>query len=170
MNEQVKAALDRLMAQPEHRMPPFRDAIIAEMCGITESPIAYFYATDLAEEHLTLLGYSKTVMQACQIVNRPSVYRVAETGLWGDAIRERGPVIENDYLNSTRASKRGYPKGHVDLIRHMNLPVFEGDHIVAVVGVGNKATPYTMTDADNLEDLMTAIWREFENALYTAVW
>ncbi len=44
--------------------------------------------------------------------------------------------------------------GHVEVLRHMNLPIFEEDHIVLVVGVGNKPVKYTMEDAQNVGDLM----------------
>lgn len=40
----------------------------------------------------------------------------------------------------------------------MNLPVFEGDRITMVIGVGNKGTDYTTQDASNLSDFATAVY------------
>lgn len=166
----VASCIERLDQCSHLSMREFRDAIIEELCRLTDSEIAYFYATNITEDRLTLLGYSQSVMASCQITDRPSVYKVEETGLWGDAIRERGPVITNDYLRSDRPSKRGYPPGHVTVVSHMNLPVFAEGRIVALVGVGNKRTPYTLADAERVEALMNAVWQDFQQALWAAVW
>lgn len=170
MNTQVEKAIQNLLDQADLPMAPFRDAIIEQLCELTNSKIAYFYATDLSESRLTLLGYSTGVMADCAIVDPNAVYRVDETGLWGDAIRQRGPVITNDYANSTTPSKHGTPEGHVPITRHMNLPVYEDGRIVALVGVGNSPDPYTFDDADNVSALMQAVWIQFEKALWAAVW
>jgi GAF domain-containing protein len=166
----VQDALDRLADKQNLSMFEFRDAIIEELCTLTDSTIAYFYATDVTEEHLTLLGYSKSVMDSCMIIDRPAVYRVDETGLWGEAIRHRKPIITNDYLGSSNPAKRGLPEGHVHVMSHMNMPVFEGDHIVALVGVGNKPVPYTDEDVALIGGLMDGVWQQFREALWAAVW
>lgn len=170
MNPKVEQAIQQLTAKDGVPMAEFRDAIIDELCNLTNSTIAYFYATDLSESYLTLLGYSAGVMDECAIVDPEAVYKVAETGLWGDAIRERKAIITNDYPNSTRPSKHGYPEGHVPVLRHMNMPVFGDNRIVAIVGVGNKPDPYTNEDAENVAALMQAVWTKFEKALWAAVW
>lgn len=170
MNGDVQQSLQRLSTMVEKPMSDFRDAIISELCRLTDSEIAYFYAADLSEQYLTLLGYSKSVMESCMIVDKPGVYKVAETGLWGDAVRERQPIITNDYANSTRSSKRGYPEGHVTVRNHMNLPVFAEGRIVSVVGVGNKSGDYTLDDATKVEQLMNGVWEHFQEALWEATW
>ena len=170
MSSDVQQALDRLQKKSDRPMQEFRDAIIEELCALTDSSIAYFYAADYTEQFLTLLGYSRSVMRACQIVDKPAVYKVSETGLWGDAVRERGPVITNNYATSKRPSKRGYPQGHVEVNSHMNLPIFDDGRIVAIVGVGNKETAYTIGDAKKVEALMNAVWIDFREALWAATW
>lgn len=39
-------------------------------------------------------------MPECTIVEKQTKYNLAETGLWGDAIRKRRPIITNDYAES----------------------------------------------------------------------
>lgn len=170
MSTTALSELQHLSTLVDQPISEFRDAIIEALCALTESEIAYFYATDASEENLTLLGYSKSVMENCAIVQRPGVYRVADTGLWGDAIRERKPIITNDYPNSKRPSKRGYPEGHVHVQSHMNLPIIVDDRVVSLVGVGNKRTPYTLDDAARVESLMLGIWEHFQEALWQATW
>ena len=50
--------------------------------------------------------------------------------------------------------KKGYPKGHVHICRHMNVPVFAGSKIVLVAGVGNKKEEYDDADVRQLTLLM----------------
>ena len=50
------------------------------------------------------------------------------------------PVVHNDFQNLS--DKKGYPEGHVNLIRHASVPLYDGDRLRIVLGVGNKATDY----------------------------
>lgn len=170
MSPKVKESVARLIEQADSPLPEFRDAITDELCALTQSELSYFAAVTPAEDTLTMIGWSRSAMGFCAISDKPIVYDVTETGLWGDAIRERGPVITNDYPALMKATKKGYPQGHVQVRRHMNLPIFEGNKIVLVVGVGNKATEYTMQDAQNVEDMMSQIWTIFKRILWNATW
>ena len=73
-------------------------------------------------------------------------------------MRLRKPVITNDY-SGPNPLKKGCPPGHLDIRRHMNAPVFEGERIVAVAGVGNKPDPYDESDVVQLRLLMIGMWR-----------
>mgnify|MGYP001258171147 CR=1 FL=1 len=170
MDDKVLDAVNRLAQINRLSMEEFRDAIIETLCELTHSTIAYFYAADYSERYLTLLGYSKQVMASCSMSIKRPIYAVVDTGLWGNAVRERRGIITNDYVGSTAPNKRGLPEGHVALTRHMNAPIFQNGSIVALVGVGNKPTPYTEQDLQNITDLMTVMWDEFEQALWEAVW
>jgi PAS domain S-box-containing protein len=103
-------------------------------------------------------SWSKTAMKQCAIIDKPIVYPVETTGLWGEAVRQRKPVITNDYSAPT-PQKKGYPEGHVKVVRHMNIPVFDGERIVAVAGVGNKDADYDESDIRQLRLLMQGMWR-----------
>lgn len=170
MDPRVEEALDRLGAMEGSPLPEYRDAITQELCALTDSEISYFAVMNLDETILTMIGWSRTAMGNCGIMNRPIVYRLEETGLWGDAVRERRAVITNDYPNLKKTTKKGYPAGHVSVQSHMNVPVFEGDRIVLVAGVGNKIDPYTQEDAELVEDLMTEAWRTFQRTLWETTW
>ena len=92
------------------------------------------------------------------MVDKPLEYPVETTGLWGEAVRQRRPIITNDY-QAPNPLKRGIPPGHVTVQRHMNVPIFDGDRIVMVAGVGNKPTDYDEADVRQLTLLMTGMWR-----------
>lgn len=58
-------------------------------------------------------------------------------GLWGEVVRQRAPIIVNDYHASNQL-KKGYPEGHVMIRNFLSVPVFQEGRIVAVVGAANK--------------------------------
>ncbi len=84
-------------------------------------------------------------------------YPVETTGLWGEAVRQRKPIVTNNY-SAANPSRKGYPKGHVHIERHMNIPVFEKGKIVAVAGVGNKDDEYNESDVRQLCLHMDGMW------------
>ena len=47
----------------------------------------------------------------------------------------------------------------VRVLRHMNVPIFDGDRVVIVVGVGNKEEEYGETEVEQLTLLMQGMWR-----------
>ncbi len=85
-------------------------------------------------------------------------FPIETMGLWGDAINEKKPVIANDYL-ATNPLQEGIPKQYSDIVRYMNIPVFNNNEIVAVAGVGNKETDYDESDLRQLTLLMEGMWQ-----------
>jgi anti-anti-sigma regulatory factor len=124
----------------------------------TNSEIGYLAFMSEGESVLTMHSWSKNAMKQCAMIDKPIVYPVEQTGLWGEAVRQRKPIITNDYLAPSTA-KRGYPDGHVPVRRHMNIPLFDGEQIVLVAGVGNKRAPYDDSDILRLTLLMQAMWK-----------
>jgi GAF domain-containing protein len=120
--------------------------------------MAYFAVIDQDKDELIMLGWSKSAMAACQMQIKPIHYPIEATGLWGDCVRERGPVITNDYANCRRPTKKGYPEGHVQVDRHMNVPVMADTEIVGILGVGNRGEPYSEDDAALLQSFANAAW------------
>jgi PAS domain S-box-containing protein len=109
------------------------------------------------ETVLTMQAWSKIAMDQCAIIDKPIDYPLETTGLWGEAVRQRRPMITNDYA-APNPYKKGYPEGHVEMRRHLNIPVFDGDRIVAVAGVGNKDEDYDESDVRQLTLLMNGMW------------
>ena len=124
---------------------------------ITSSSIGYLAFVAEDESLLTMYAWSSLAMKECHIEKKPIEYPLHTTGLWGEAVRQRRPVITNDYA-AENPLKKGYPKGHVPVIRHMNIPVFDGTRIVMVAGVGNKPSDYDEWDVYELSILMSGLW------------
>lgn len=124
---------------------------------VTDSKIGYIYFVNKEETELTLHAWSKEVMSQCSVQSYPDIFKVSETGLWGEAVRQRRPIITNDY--ETSPWRRGCPEGHVPVKRHMNLPVTNDGEIVLLAGVGNKEAEYTQQDVRQLFLIMDGVWR-----------
>ena len=124
---------------------------------ITSSSIGYLAFVAEDESLLTMYAWSSLAMKECHIEKKPIEYPLHTTGLWGEAVRQRRPVITNDYA-AENPLKKGYPNGHVPVIRHMNIPVFDGTRIVMVAGVGNKPSDYDEWDVYELSILMSGLW------------
>ncbi len=148
-------ALDKMGSAPLQEIATF---VMEEAVRLTQSTVGYIAFANTDETVLTMHAWSKSAMAECAIADKPIEYPVAATGLWGEAVRQRRPVITNDYAGPNRW-KKGTPAGHVALTRHMNVPIFDGSRIVIVAGVGNKATDYDDSDVRQLNLLMAEMWR-----------
>ena len=107
---------------------------------------------------MTIYSWSKTAMKECKTISIPIHYPVAEAGIWAEPIRQKKPVIIDDY-SVQMPYKKGLPKGHVEIKRFLGVPIFEKDHIVAVGAVANKKERYDKMDADYVTALVTDMWQ-----------
>ncbi len=151
-------ALLQLSQMADAPLKEITDFALEEAVRLTGSQIGYLAFMNEDESVLTMHSWSQSAMKECAIIDKPIVYPVATTGLWGEAVRQRKPVITNDYA-APNPLKKGHPEGHVAIVRHMNIPVFDGEAIVAVAGVGNKESEYDESDVRELALLMQGMWR-----------
>jgi len=163
LDESRLEALVELNQMTEASMQELAEFALEEAVRLTSSKMGYLGFLNGDESVLTMLAWSKEAAAQCQVEGRPAVHRVAQMGLWGEAVRQRKAVITNDY--ATGVCTQGLPEGHVSLVRHMNAPVFEGDHIVAVAGVGNRDGDYDESDVRQLTLLMQGMWRLIQRKL-----
>lgn len=129
LNEYRLEASHKLNQMAEASLEEITNFALEEGVKITRSRIGYLAFLNDDESVLTMHARSRSAMSQRTIVDKPIVYPVAQTGLWGEAVRQRRPVITNDYT-APNPCKRGYPDGHVHVLRHMNLPVFEGAGVI----------------------------------------
>ena len=125
---------------------------------LTRSRIGYLAFVDEDNSMLSMYAWSRQALAECMIRDKPLRYPVNSTGLWGEAVRLRQPVITNDYAAKNPA-KKGCPEGHVKIVRHMNVPIFEGNRIVMLVGVADKETGYNDSDIRQVTLLMGGLWQ-----------
>ncbi|MEW6350372.1 MAG: GAF domain-containing protein [Thermodesulfobacteriota bacterium] len=165
MGATVEQAIANLKGKAGAGVKEKLDTLVEEAISVTRSTIGYFAVYNEGQKMLIMLGWSKTAMDNCAAITKPLLYPIETTGIWGDAVRERGPVVTNDYVNCTKPTKRGHPPGHVPVIRHLNLPVWDGEEIVGVLGVGNKPVDYSDGDVKNLQSYAQQAWQVLKSEI-----
>ncbi len=133
------------------------DYTLNESLKLMGSKYGYIYLYDEAKQQFTLNSWSHDVMEDCRVKKPQSVYRLETTGLWGEVVRQRKPIILNDF-QAPDARKKGYPQGHVDLVRFMSIPLFIEGRIVAAAGFANKEDAYSDNDVYEMTLLMSGVW------------
>ena len=124
---------------------------------LTNSKIGFFHLINPDEQTIQLVVWSTETKKHCFIPKEPEMhYPVDKAGVWVDALRYRKPVIHNDYASLPH--KKGLPEGHVPVIRELVVPIFDETKIVAIVGVGNKATDYDEKDINVVTLLAKNAW------------
>ncbi len=135
-----------------------------EVVALSNSKEGYLCIYNDDKKEVVHRAWSKEVIKSCSITDPPTVCHIAETGIWGEAVRQRIPLIINDF-RAYHPLKKGFPEGHSPLDRFMTIPVFNYDRIVAVVGVANKEKEYTDGDVQQLKQIMEAVWNIAERKL-----
>ena len=143
---------------------------IEEAVRLTGSEIGYLHFVNDDQESIALYTWSAATLKHCTAAY-DNHYPVSAAGIWADTVRLRRSVIHNDYQHIE--GRRGYPEGHAHLIRHLGVPVIENEKVVMLMGVGNKASDYDPSDADELQLIGNDLWaivmrRRAENALAQA--
>ena len=133
------------------------DYVLHEALKLTESQHGYIYLYDESRRRFFLNSWTKGVMEACSIKGNQNGDHLDETGLWGEVVRQRKPIIVNDF-DKPNPLKRGYPEGHVPLKRFMSVPVIIDERIVAVIGLANKPGEYDDEDVYQTILLMSGVW------------
>ena len=161
LNERRLMSLFNIMQLSTKTTQEFLDYALNEVIKITQSKIGYIYFYRENSKQFILNTWSKDVMKECTIANPQTCYDLEKTGVWGETVRQRKPIIINDF-QAAHPLKKGYPEGHAHLNKFLTVPVFKDEAIVAVVGVANKAGNYDETDVLQLRLFMDAVWKSVD--------
>ncbi len=161
LNEARLQALLKLSQMTDATLQEITDFALQEAINLTKSKVGYLAFTSEDEKVLNMFAWSESARSDCNVPDKPTAYPVESTGLWGEALRQRKPIITNDYA-APNPYKKGLPEGHIQLNNHMNVPVFDGEHIVAVAGVGNKDEDYDDSDVRQLTLVMDGMWKHLQ--------
>ncbi len=148
------------------------DFVLTKAMQLTDSKYGYIYLYDEDRQEFTLNTWSNGVMDDCTVLDKQTKYHLERTGIWGEVVRQRQPIILNEFT-APHSMKKGYPSGHVQLTRFMTVPVLSEGRIVAVVGLANKEAEYDQDDVQQIGLLMIGAWsarekRDQELALQAA--
>lgn len=132
-----------------------REFALESVVSITKSQAGYLHFVNEELKTIDLVSWSKGALQLCA-AEKTSHYPIDQAGIWADSVRLRIPVVHNDYHDIQ--DKKGYPEGHFHVTRHLSVPIFDSEKIVAVAGVGNKETHYDDSDLRQTMLFMNNMW------------
>lgn len=158
LNEQRLEALIRLNNLTDKSIEELTDYALEEVVKLTGSKFGYLAFMNDDESIILLHSWSSEVMTICKVKGSYHQFIVKDTGLLGEPIRKRKPVITNNY-SADNPLKHGFPEGHVPITRHMNVPIIDDGKIVILAGAANKESDYNDTDINQLTLLMNGMWR-----------
>jgi PAS domain S-box-containing protein len=128
-----------------------------ELEALTASTASFCNFLDPDESMIEAAAWStRTLGDFCKADREGLHLPVTQAGVWADCIRQRRPMIHNDYLALSR--RRGTPPGHGPLVRFASVPVFRDERIVAIFAVGNKPAPYTEKDVEVVSSFADLAW------------
>jgi len=156
----LKSMVDILQNQGEddHAFMLFA---LEEAVKLMESELGFIFFYSEDTKLFTLSSWSKKALEICKIPEPQTVYELDKTGIWGEPVRQKKPIIINNFM-AHNPLKKGFPAGHPGLCRLLEIPVVVENKIVAVVGVANKAVDYNDIDVDQLTLLMEMVWKAIE--------
>lgn len=134
------------------------DFSLEEAIRLTGSRIGWIGALSADEQSITMHCWSSSALQECSVAGKSHSLRIADGGVWIEPVVKRIPVLINDFPGWP-IQKKGFPGGHMPLERFLGVPIYDGEHIVAVAEVGNKSTDYDSSDVRQLTLLMSSVWR-----------
>jgi PAS domain S-box-containing protein len=155
-NSQIQMLLE-LHLRANESQESIMDYVIEAILKTTQSGYSWLGLLDEAMSVMTIHRWSRDAMAECAIIDKPIQYPIVEAGLWGECIRQRKPLLINDY-DEPHPGKKGIPTGHVPIHRLLVIPVFDEGRIVAAAAVANKQEAYTKADQDALTSLVHKMW------------
>lgn len=164
INEDRLKRLVSILQYPVESVQLFLDYALAEAIELTGSKIGYIYYYNEDKKQFTLNTWSKEVMPQCSVANPLGLYDLEKTGIWGEVVRQRKPIVVNDFA-APNPLKKGTPQGHVMMKNFMSVPIFKENKIVLVVGLANKEGDYDEADILQVSLLMDSVWKEGERKI-----
>jgi PAS domain S-box-containing protein len=161
LDEARTASILKISQYSAASMKDLLDLALDEAIALTGSKFGYLYFYHEETRKFTLHAWSREVMTECAIENPQTDYELEKTGLWGEVVRQRKPIVVNDF-SAPHPLKKGCPDGHAPLSRFFSVPVFSEGRIVAVVGFANRPHDYTERDVGQMTLLMDSVWKIVE--------
>ncbi len=153
----MAARLRLLQLAPSCSFSDLLRAMLDEVEILTSSQIGFFHFVEPDQATISLQVWStNTTKHMCQASASARHYPVDQAGVWVDCVRERRPVMHNDYASLTH--RKGLPEGHAPVIRELAVPIIRNESICAVIGVGNKPADYTEHDVSIVSTLADLAW------------
>jgi CheY-like chemotaxis protein len=132
-------------------------ALVVERCvDLTGSALGFVGFISDDDQRMEAQIWSEMTMKNCPL-DTPVEFLLSKGGLWAEPVRQ-GRVITVHDFREENPLKKGYPEGHLELVRFLGVPVIDNGRVVAVAGVANKQDNYAQADQYTLSLLLEGMW------------
>jgi len=157
-NENYLKSVSSILQSEKQSIHDFLDHVLNESIALTESKWGYLFFYSEESRLLKLNSWSKVFLERDPEKKSDVVFSVDETGVWGDAIRQRHCITATDvYVPDLLEGKISDKTIH--LHSFMNIPVFSEGKIIALIGLANKDVEYKDFDVLQVTLLMDVAWK-----------
>ncbi len=160
LDEARLEALLKLNRMQDATLKDITEFALNEAIKLTKSEIGYL--TFLNKNGSIVTKHACINSETCSDGNFDEIYPVDISSFRGEAVRQRKAVINNEYSLLSGEEEIGDTFARFRISRHLDVPIFEGDRIVVVAGVGNKKENYDEADIRQLTLLMEGMWRQIQ--------
>ncbi len=157
-NEEGLKSIIKILQHRSESVRDFMHYTLDEAIRLTDSVYGFVFRFHADKQEFEMFACSRNAFEDSNMEQNPSVFKLSDSGAWGEVIRQRKPIIINDY-QAYNPLKRGYPAGHIEILRFLSIPVIFDEKIVAILAVANKQSEYDDTDVLLLTLLMDAVWK-----------
>ncbi len=141
----------------DHSLDELLTKLVDEAEGLTDSLVGFVHFVAADGLMVTLHTWSSNTLSAfCTSEPKGQHQPLESAGVWADCIREKKPLIHNDF--ASLPGRKGLPPGHAPIQRELVVPIVRNNQIVAVLGVGNKRSDYTVFDIKTIQKLTGLAW------------
>ncbi|HSQ38775.1 MAG TPA: GAF domain-containing protein, partial [Anaerolineales bacterium] len=157
----IQVRLQLLEFAVDHSLAELMQRALDEIGELTHSPIGFYHFVEADQKTLSLQAWStRTMQEFCKAEGAGMHYDLDQAGVWVDCVRQRKPIIHNDY--ATLLHRKGMPPGHAEVKRELVVPTMTDERIVAILGVGNKPSDYDERDVALVAYVADVIWNIVE--------
>ncbi len=132
------------------------DSALDHAVSLTDSSVGFFHLISDDQKTIIITTWNSEALNSCT-ASFKTHYPVEQAGNWTDCIQAKGPVVYNDFEKSP--NRQGFPEGHTPVKRFMSIPVFDGDKVKFIFGVGNKIGEYDDYDVIQIQAVANELYR-----------
>jgi PAS domain S-box-containing protein len=155
----IEARLRLVEFAAKHSLDEVLTKALDEVCAMTDSPIGFYHFVEPDQVTLSLQACSTSAMpEYDKVEGKGLLHGVDQAGSWMDCIRQRQPIIHNDYASLPASRRKNFPEGHVKFVRELMVPVTREDWVLAILSVGNKTQDYTEKDIEIVAYFADVTW------------
>ncbi len=151
-----RALLEVYQEMPTASVPGIISLVVDKCVNLTGSALGFVGLISGDDQQMEAQIWSEKVMENCPL-DEPVVFPLCNAGLWAEPVRQRREIVVNDY-QTINPLKKGYPEGHLDLVRFMGVPVVDNGRVVAVAGIANKRENYDEADQYTMSLFLEGMW------------